>query len=197
MAITVAIWNWISFESHLNLKKSSLMLSLIWLEYDAYIWEIHTGNIPKSYSLDLNNSPAIFFCFFLQSESLAALATYGRRLLHCRGGTIYWKILKTNILVISMLILILKSGISKYWYRYWYWNLPFIYIATNIAIEKNMNIDIGIDIDIGEIKSIFVDLYGIFTGITYSIFKTNFVQLPLWFYQKLEYLLEVFTLPLI
>ena len=42
-----------------------------------------------------------------------------------------------------------------------------------------MNIDIGIDIDIGEIKSIFVDLYGIFTGITYSIFTTNFVQLPL------------------
>ena len=106
----------------------------------------------------------------------------------------YWK---TNILVISILILILKSGISKYWYQYWYWNLPFIYIATNIDIEKNMNIDIGIDIDIGEIKSIFVDLYGIFTGITYSIFKTNFVQLPLWFYQKLEYLFDFFTLPLI
>ena len=73
----------------------------------------------------------------------------------------YWK---TNISVI--LILILKSGISKYWYRYWYWNLPFIYIATNIDIEKNMNIDIGIDIDIGEIKSIFVDFYGMFKGIT-------------------------------
>ena len=101
----------------------------------------------------------------------------------------YWK---TNILVISILILILKSAISKYWYQYWYWNLPFIYIATNIDIEKNMNIDIGIDIDIGEIKSIFVDLYGIFTGITYSIFKTNFVQLPLWFYQKLEYLFDFF-----
>ena len=42
-----------------------------------------------------------------------------------------------------------------------------------------MNIDIGIDIDIGEIKSIFVDFYGIFTGLTYSIFKTNFAQLPL------------------
>ena len=106
----------------------------------------------------------------------------------------YWK---TNILVISILILILKSAISKYWYRYWYWNLPFIYIATNIDIEKNMNIDIGIDIDIGEIKSIFVDFYGIFTGLTYSIFKTNFVQLPLWFCQKLKYLLEVFTISLI
>ena len=68
------------------------------------------------------------------------------------GGTIYWK---TNILVIS--ILILKSAISKYWYQYWYWNLPLIYIATNIDIEKNMNIDIGIYIDIEEIKSIFVD----------------------------------------
>ena len=42
-----------------------------------------------------------------------------------------------------------------------------------------MNIDIGIDIDIREIKSIFVDFYGIFTGLTYSTFKTNFIQLPL------------------
>ena len=42
-----------------------------------------------------------------------------------------------------------------------------------------MNTDIGIDSDIREIKSIFVDFYGIFTGITYSIFKTNFVELPL------------------
>ena len=106
----------------------------------------------------------------------------------------YWK---TNILVISILILILKSAISKYWYRYWYWNLPLIYIATNIDIEKNMNIDIGIDIDIEEIKSIYADFYGIFTGLTYSIFTTNFVQLPLWFCQKLEYLLEVFIIPLI
>ena len=40
-----------------------------------------------------------------------------------------------------------------------------------------MNIDIGIDI--GEIKTIFVDFYGIFTGLTYSIFKANFIQLPL------------------
>jgi len=60
-----------------------------------------------------------------------------------------------------------------------------------------MNIDIGIYIDIGEIKSIFVDFYGIFTGLTYSIFKTNFVQLPLTFCQKLEYLLEVFIISLI
>ena len=34
-----------------------------------------------------------------------------------------------------------------------------------------MNIDIGIDIDIEEIKSIFVDFYGIFTGLTYSFLK--------------------------
>ena len=106
----------------------------------------------------------------------------------------YWK---TNILVISILILILKSAISKYWYRYWYWNLPFIYIATNIDIEKNMNIDIGIYIDIEEIKSIFVNFYGIFAGLTYIIFKTNCIQLPLWFCQKLEYLLKVFIIPLI
>ena len=41
-----------------------------------------------------------------------------------------------------------------------------------------MNIDIGIDIDIGEIKSIFVNFYGIFAGLTYIIFKTNFIHLP-------------------
>ena len=80
-------------------------------------------------------------------------------------------------------ILILKFAFHIYCYQYWYW--------------KNMNIDIGIDIDIGEIKSIFVDFYDILTGINFSIFTTNFVQLPLWFCQKLEYLLEVFTLPLI
>ena len=98
----------------------------------------------------------------------------------------------------------------SYRYWYWYWNLQFqnidididieiclSYILLPILILKNMNIDIGIDIDIGEIKSIFVDFYGIFTGLTYSIFKTNFVQLPLWFCQKLEYLLEVFIIPLI
>ena len=45
-------------------------------------------------------------------------------------------------------------------------------------ILKNQYIG-HIDIDIGEIKSIIVDFYGIFTGLTYSIFKTNFVQLPL------------------
>ena len=55
--------------------------------------------------------------------------------------------------------------------------MPLIYIATNIDIEKNINRHIGIDIDIEEIKSIFVDFYGIFTGLTYSIFKTNFIQL--------------------
>ena len=64
----------------------------------------------------------------------------------------YWK---TNILGISILI----SAISKYWYLY----LPFIYIDTNIDIEKKNNIDI----DIGEIKSIFVNFYGIFAGLTY------------------------------
>ena len=42
-----------------------------------------------------------------------------------------------------------------------------------------MNIDIGIDIYIGEIKSIFVNFYVTFAGLTYIIFKTNFNQLPL------------------
>ena len=49
---------------------------------------------------------------------------------------------------------------------------------ANIDIEKNMNIDIGIDIDIEEIKSIFVNFYGIFAGLIYIIFETNFIQLP-------------------
>ena len=52
-------------------------------------------------------------------------------------------------------------------------------MATNIDIEKNMNIDIGIYIDIEEIKSIIVNSYGIFAGLIYIIFETNFIQLPL------------------
>ena len=48
-----------------------------------------------------------------------------------------------------------------------------------LILKKKMNIDIGIYIDIEEIKSIVVDFYGIFKGLTYGIFKTNFIQLPL------------------
>ena len=41
-----------------------------------------------------------------------------------------------------------------------------------------MNIDIGIDIDIGEIKSIFVDFYGILQGLlTASLQQTLFNRL--------------------
>ena len=102
-----------------------------------------------------------------------------------RGGTIYWKVLKNQYIgcidididieicnfKILISILILKFAFHIYWYQYWYW--------------KNMNIDIGIDIDIGEIKSIFVNFYGIFAGLTYIIFRTNFIHLPLDFAQNL------------
>ena len=56
--------------------------------------------------------------------------------------------------------------------------MPFRNIDTNIDIEKIISIDIGIDIDIGKIGPIFLDFHGIFTGITYSLLKTNFVKLP-------------------
>ena len=153
--------------------------------------------------LSLNPSKFRFCWTLLVLFQHSFLSTYTPKLptmnvhINVRGGTIYWKILKNQYIghidididieicnfKILISILILKFAFHIYCYQYWYW--------------KNMNIDIGIDIDIGEIKSIFVNFYGIFAGLIYIIFETNFIQLPLWFCQKLESLRKDWIIPLI
>ena len=71
--------------------------------------------------------------------------------------------------------------------------MPFRNIDTNIDIEKIISIDIGIDIDIGKIGPIFLDFRGFFTGITYSLLKTNFVKLPYGFAKILSLLLNFYS----
>ena len=95
-------------------------------------WLLFLNSQPPLYLLGLVKLAAHIWKYDLINREISLKFDQQECIPESEVGQYIEKYWKTNILVIS--ILILKNAISKYWYRYW--NLPFIYIATNIDIEK-------------------------------------------------------------